>query len=230
METVERIKNMFSELPPKLDAIRAELENANLKKEEIWEIANSAVEDCMFEYRDALEYRETQPDSSGDIRFEEFHSNYIVGSLALLLEFGLDPNYENEYESIMSHIQWIDMPNMAATVMRLLLEHGGDPNFHSQYEPESLFESITFDVSEDHVTYRGVNYVQCWLVLMGYGGCFRDGTIPVAMKDGYQADIFKRFENYDFQIETIPAESPKWNDWRMRIIDKTTGCEVAVYK
>ena len=50
------------------------------------------------------------------------------------------------------------------------------------------------------------------------------------MKDGYQAEIFKCFENYDYQIETLPVESPKWNDWRMRIFDKTTGREVAVYE
>lgn len=232
METVERLKIMFSEIPPKLEAIRAVLKNANLKREYIWEIANSAVEDCMFEYRDALEDKKAQSGSSGDIRFENFHSNFIVGSLELLLEFGLDPNYETEYDNIMGNIQWIDMPNIAATALRLLLEHGGDPNFHSQYDPETLFERVTFDVSENHnhFTYRDVNFVQCWLVLMGYGGSFRDGTIPVKMKNGYQVEIFKRFEKYDYQIEKNHVESPKWNDWRMHIFEKATGREVAVYE
>ncbi len=98
------------------------------------------------------------------------------------------------------------------------------------YEPETLFESVTFDISEDHYTKEDVKFVQCWLVLMGYGGCLKNGKIPVMMKNGYKIEIFRNFENFDYQIEPLPIETPKWNDWKMHIFDTTTGCEVAVFE
>ena len=148
----------------------------------------------------------------------------------MLIEQGLDPNLVVNDDNPIWNVMWIDAPNIGASVMRLLLENGGDPNHYLSSEGETVFDYISFKVSYDEYTHDYFHTVQCWLVLMGYGACWKDGEIPLAMLNGNSVEIFKKFELYDYTIEPLPQEPGKYGCWIMHIYNVETNEEVARYK
>ena len=222
MNAVEKIKKIFDEKPVAMDEIRSLLSSREFTKEELAEIANYFTDHCFCEYRDAL-----NPEID-EITLENMSSNYIIDAISLLLEFGLDPNVIVNDENALDNAQWIDAPDVGATVMRMLLENGGDPNLWIPTEPETLFEYVAFKVSYDECA-EYFNIFQCWLVLMAYGGCWSNGEIPITMLGGKTVDIFKNFELFDYAIEQLPKEPGKYGLWRMHIYNIETKEEVAVY-
>ena len=224
MKLIEVIKKKFNDDPSDLDGIRSLLDRRNLTAEELAELAADFTEKCFGEYHDALD-----PEIES-VFIENMHSNYIINAIGLLLDFGLDPNTIVDDENAMWNTMWIDAPNVAASVMKLLLEKGGDPNHRIRAEEESLFEFIAFKVSYDEYTYEYFYTVQCWLVLMAYGGCWRNGEIPITMLGENSVEIFKDIEKFDYEIEPLPQEPGKYGCWTMHIFNKETNEEVAVYK
>ncbi len=223
MGFVEQIKKVFEERPSDLEQIRELLSSSQLSKEELAELAVDFTDDCFCEYRDALD-----PEIES-VTVENMHSNYVVDAIRLLLEFGLDPNIIVNHDNAMWNAMWIDAPNIAASIMRLLLENGGDPNHFIPAEHETLFEYIAFKVSYDEYTHDYLHTVQCWLVLMAYGACWRDGGIPITMLGKHSVEIFKEFEQYDYDIEPLPQEPGKYGCWIMHIFNVHTQEEVARY-
>lgn len=223
MNLVNQIKTSFEQEPSNLGKIRELLNLREFAREELTELAIAFTEDCLGEYIDALD-SEIEP-----VTIENMHSNYVVESIRLLLEFGLDPNIVIDDANAMWNAMWIDTPNIAATIMRLLLESGGDPNHHISAEHETLFEYIDFKVSCDEYTHDYFHTVQCWLVLMAYGACWCNGEIPITMLGKHTVEIFKEFEKYDYEIELLPQEPGKYGCWIMHIFNIHTREEVARY-
>ena len=115
--------------------------------------------------------------------------------------------------------------------MRLLLENGGNPNHLIPSEGETVFEYIDFMVSYDQYMHEYFYTVQCWLVLMAYGACWRNnGEIPLTMLGENSVEIFKNYELYDYEIEPLPQIPGKFGCWIMHIFNIETKEEVAVYK
>jgi len=224
MELVDLIKKTFEDTPYDLGGIRNLLSKRKFTAEELAEIAIDFTDNCFCEYRDALDHEEES------VTIENMHSNYIVNAIGLLLEVGLDPNTTVNAENVMWNAMWIDAPNVAASVMKQLLEKGGNPNHIIPAEGESLFEYIAFKVSYDEYTHKYFHTVQCWLLLMAYGACWRDGKIPITMLGENSVEIFKEVERYDYEIEPLPQEPEKYGCWIMHIFDKETSKEVAVYE
>ena len=160
---------------------------------------------------------------------ENMHSNYVIEAINMLLEFGLDPNAIFDNDNVLWNAMWIDSPNVAASLMRLLLENGGDPNHFIPAEHDTLFEYIAFKVSYDEYTHDYYHTVQCWLVLMAYGACWRNGEIPLTMLGNKSVEIFKEFEQFDYEIEPLPQEAGKYGCWIMHIFNIHTREEVARY-
>lgn len=150
--------------------------------------------------------------------------------MALLLEFGLNPNTIVKDENVMWNTMWIDAPNTAAAVLKLLLENGGEANHFIPGENETLFEYIAFKVSYDEYTHDYFHTVQCWLILMAYGASWSNGEIPITMIGNNTVDIFKNYQMYDYVIEPLPKEPGKYGCWRMHIYNIETKEEVAVYR
>lgn len=223
MGFIEQIKTSFEEQPSDLAKIRALLISGDPSKEDLAELAISFTGDCFCEYHDALD-----PEIES-VTIENMHSNYIIEAIQLLLEFGLDPNTIFDNDNVLWCAMWIDAPNVAASVMRLLLENGADPNHFIPAEHETLFEFIAFKVSYDEYTHDYFHTVQCWLVLMAYGACWRDGGIPITMLGKHSVEIFKEFEQYDYKIEPLPQEPGKYGCWIMHIFNIHTQEEVARY-
>ena len=223
MNLVKQIKEVFEQEPSNLDEIRNLLSLRELTREELADLAIFFTDDCFCEYRDALD-----PEVESET-IENMHSNYIIEAINMLLEFGLDPNAIFDNDNVLWNAMWIDSPNVAASLMRLLLENGGDPNHFIPAEHDTLFEYIAFKVSYDEYTHDYYHTVQCWLVLMAYGACWRNGEIPLTMLGNKSVEIFKEFEQFDYEIEPLPQEPGKYGCWIMHIFNIHTREEVARY-
>ena len=223
MNLVNQIKEIFEQEPSNLGKIREFLNSREFTKEELAELAIAFTDNCFCEYHDALE-----PEIES-VTIENMHSNYVVKAIEVLLEFGLDPNTILDNDNVLWSAMWIDAPNVAASVMRLLLENGGDPNHFIPAENETLFEYIAFKVSYDEYTHDYFHTVQCWLLLMAYGACWRNGEIPITMLGKQSVEIFKEFEQFDYEIEPLPQEPGKYGCWIMHIFNIHTLEEVARY-
>ena len=226
MNLVNQIKELFETNPSNIEEIKRLLSMRKFTKDELSEMAISFTDNCFCEYLDVMNGHVPS------VNIDNMCSSYVVEALRLLLEVGLDPNDNNmqDDENVMWNTMWIDMPNVAAKVMKLLLENGGNPNHFLPGERETLFEYIVFKVSYDEYTHEYIHTVQCWLLLMAYGACWADGDIPLTMLNGNSVDIFKDFELYDFEIEYLPRKPGKYGCWIMHIYNINTKEEVAVYK
>lgn len=224
MELVNQIKEKFENTPFDLEGLRELLTMRKFTAEELAKLAVDFTDNCFYEYHDALapEYQ--------SVTLENMHSNHIVEAITLLLEFGLNPNTIVDDDNVMWNVMWMDAPNVAASVLKLLLENGGDPNHFIPDERETLFDYIALRVSYDKYTHDSFHIVQCWLILMAYGACWRDnGKIPLTMLGENTVDIFKNYQIYDYEIEPLPQEPGKYGCWRMHIYNIVTKEEVALY-
>ena len=222
MDYIKNVKQLFTETPPQWDKISCILNEQHFTKEELADIAIHIVNNCFCEYKEATEYRGLE---SVDIKTT--NSYYLVESLKMLLQFGLDPNVSVHGDNAIWYTQYVDIPNVAASAMRLLLEHGGNPNITVDDDPERLFEDIDDKVFEDAYVYGFEYVVQCWLVLLAFGGQSKYNVNPIKMMDGYKIDIFKDFENYDYVFGSVYEEEDKRNRFAMLIFDKRTRMVVA---
>jgi len=222
MGDIEKVKKMLSLIPPDLDGARKELSEAGFSKEELAEIAIDAAYSCFDEYHDALNLEKT------GITVDAMNSGYLIETLQILLDHGLDPNTVVDDENVMWLLQYADAPNIGPAALRLLLENGGDPNHVFPADAvETLFEYVTYKVSYDEYTHEFFHTVQFWLVLLAYGGHWRNGSIPITMLNGYTVEIFKDFESFDYTIEPLPQEPGKYGCWIMHIFRVDNDEEVA---
>ncbi len=222
-ETMDEVESLFAAIPPKRIEIDCIFRQYRFSKVQLAILAHHLAEDCFREYYDAMD------PNVEEVTPEHMHSNHLVESLQQLLNYGLDPNvFAGEYnDNVMWNLQYVDAPNVGAAAMRLLLEHGANPNLICPSENESIFDYLDFAVSYDCYSHDYFFMVQCWLVLIGYGGRPRCNRDPVVMLKNNSLKIFKNFEYYDYEIEMLKQKSDEYGLWIMHIFDVRTGTEVA---
>ena len=223
MTAFEEMNKLLSEYSPDWEKIKDVLNKNTFTQEELARLGIEATDRCFCEYRDALD-----PDVS-EISLERLWSRNLFQTISLLLDYGMNPNMKIDDDNVMWNTQWVDTPDVGASTLRLLLEHGGDPNLKDD-GGETLFEYIGFKVSYDSYGKEDKHVVQCWLVLMAYGGCWDDGGIPLEMLNGNEVNIFRNFELFDYTIEPLPEIPGYYGNWIMHIFNIKTGEEVARYR
>ena len=211
---MNKIKEVLAAIPLDWDKARKILDDKRYTKEELAEIALHVAEGCFCEYADIVDYQGLEQYVP-----EETHSHYLVDTLKLLLEYGLDPNVIIDESNVMWQTMYIDVPDVGAAALRLLLEHGGDPNLELPHEA-GLFTELDFRVIEDGYDYGFRHVVQCWLVAVAYGGKNEDDVLPIRMRSGIKVDLFKDFERYDYVFEWIPGQSGRPYRLDLIIFDK----------
>ncbi len=148
----------------------------------------------------------------------------LIEVFKVFSKYGLQPNLIINELNIMQVIRHIYYGNTAPVLVRMLLEHGLDPNL--EVDGETIFEELDFDIVFDVVELENKALFniefKVWLVMMGYGGTIQGGRCPVELKNGYEIEMFKRFENFDYEIEFLKK------DWIMHIFNKESGEEVAI--
>lgn len=214
-EHIETILSSLKDLPPDFSWVKRMLEEFRLPPVALARIAFDIADSCFCEYGDALE--------KGEVVAEKLLSFYLPEILELLLSYGMNPNEIIDKDNIMDALQWVDYEDCAPKCLKLLLERGGNPNM--EIDCESLFEYISFRVGYDG--YENKSLVKFWLVLMAYGGCWKDGTIPLEMTEGYEVKIFRDYYNYNYVIEPLEQISGYYGCWVMHIADNKSGIEVA---
>jgi hypothetical protein len=224
-------------LPPDFKAIREKLARWGLPSEVLSSVACYIADNfCSNEYQDALEsdgvlHGRKVRDESGNIIKENLVSFYLPEMLAALLDSGMNPNdfIESRKVNIMWLMKYVDYKDYAARCLKLLLERGGNPNI--LVCGESLFELthsyILLDVMESELNQFLSKEVPYWLVLLGFGGCWSDGRLPVTMQDGYQPEIFRNYDAFDWKIESQGSPNEDGTFWTMHIFNKSTGTVVA---
>ncbi|MBQ7039670.1 MAG: hypothetical protein IJN39_03795 [Clostridia bacterium] len=218
MEPVNEFIECFKAVPAKLDRMQEILSTRQLTKEELAEMAIECTDLCFGEYKDAL-----SPELE-NFGVDDMSSNYIADAVKMLIEAGLDSNITINDENALWNTIWIDAPGIGANVLRLMLESGGNPNHYLPGERETLFEYTAFSFFYDMDFHR----FQCFIVLMAYGGCYKNGEIPITMLNGNAVDIFKNFEKYDCSTERIKIPGGRDN-LLVHIFNTDTGEEVAKY-
>lgn len=148
----------------------------------------------------------------------------------ILLANGLDANLVicddgHNCDNILQAIQYFDDSDLNARIARNILLHHGTPNIVIDGEPffREVDGNLMIDINLGLYPQKWMldNAFRFWLVLVGFGGVIIGGRSPVHMCDGYRAEIFRDFENFDYKI-TYNAK-----EFDMQIFEKQTGTVVA---
>jgi hypothetical protein len=161
---------------------------------------------------------------------EELVTYHWEALFDVLLSNGLDADLVIcddgcNYENILQSLQFFDDGDLNARIARNILLHQGTPNM--MIDGETLFGQVDSDLMIDinlglyPEKWMLNNAFRFWLVLVGFGGLIVDGRSPVKMRDGYQAEIFREFEKYDYRITYHDKE------FDMEIFEKETETVVA---
>lgn len=220
-EMIDSIKSMFFAMPPKLSEIDAFLKESKISQEVLVNAAIEIIDSVEFDYVDFMQDNNRKPENG------EIHILYLYSLMELLLKHGMDPNAVVEGNNVMEKITFVRGGYIAADIMRLFMEHGGKANLMLEYE--TLFDMVDFDVyympiefDEEELPDAFLYITHIWLVLLGYGGCFENGGVPVVMADGYTIDIFKEHEKFE-----VGYKADEKGNWGMSVYEKATDRIVA---
>lgn len=136
----------------------------------------------------------------------------------------VDINEFVEYENDKTTYLWQAVYYINVGMAELLIKNGADVNLI--VDGESVFEVLDFDVIFDVVELQDDRKMfdcefKIWILMIGYGGKCRNCKCPLNLKDGFDIEGFKKFEDFDYNIEFLKG------DWIMHIINIKTGEEVA---
>lgn len=219
---LEQLQSLLSALPPDLAAVKALLGRGTLTKTELSAAAAALGKRCQMEL---AQWQAGHPGETPEPR--QLYSGWLEEELRLLLDAGLEPDTDADYENVLWYLPEVDLADVAPRCLHLMLEHGADPNRIFPAELESLYNRVSFGVSFDRYTQR--SYVQCWLLLMGYGGYDEFGGILPELRPGLTAEIFRDIDRWDYQVlpDTDPDAAP--GSWHMYIFDRESREIAAVY-
>ena len=221
---IESLFKLCKEQPFSREKIRKYILENQMDSEAVTRTALKLCNYCFCSCSDYL-YKNTKdplPEELITYNWEELFD--------VLIETGLDNDLiigddKNDYENILQELQYFDNGDLGARILRNILSQGGNPNI--VIDGISLFEDIDsnlmLDIKLDCYQHKWQldNAWRFWLVMVGFGGTIKNGLCPLEMCDGFQPDIFKNFEKYDYTI--------KWlgKDFEMEIFDKETKTIVA---
>ena len=225
-----------------IERLKVELDSGAYSADDVNLAALQYVDDCMWNLadmeipEDSCECDYCIPRAFGEIVPGQ-ESSHMLEAVAVLLEYGLDPNkiyrkyytpdHYSEY-NIMSELAWISNGYLAADTLVLLLEHGGNPNLFvdgDNLEGEAAFR-LQLDLFEmkDRATYDAL--VHYWMVLVGYGAKLKDGSEPVDRCQNFDTANLKKHRNYYYgAIHSDRSE----DHMEICIFDKLSNWEVARY-
>lgn len=234
---IKKLIFILTALPPDFTLAKRLLNEWALPSEVLSRVACDIVENqCFCEYQDALgnDYLPQtveKLDGKGVIIDKKLVSYYLPEILALLLDFGLNPNdvlgEKHNQSNLIEALKYVDYKDCAAHCVKLLMEHGGDPNLI--VDGESIFESVDFDVVIDiSERYNRPHVIPYWLVLIGFGGHLNADKKPLTMSKGYGSEIFKNYNLFEWRIEWVNPTLEHRDRWIMHIYEASSGIEVAM--
>ena len=187
-------------------ALRKELEAGMYDAETVNVAAFGYVADCACQLQEAG-YDKHRPAPGETISWIE--SGHMAEALALLLDYGLDPNrifreeqddgWIEEY-NIMKELELIDNGYQGADSLYLLLSHGGDPNL--EVNGGQLLSETHYEFWTDNTNRRiwcdefCENKIHSYMVLVGFGAGQGQGNQPLVPVDGFDVSKLREHRNY----------------------------------
>ncbi len=222
---IEKLFELCKEQPFSEDIIRKYIINNQMNSEDVTRTALKLCDYGFCSYSDYLYENEKEP-LPGDLITYNWETLFN-----LLVENGLDANLVIcddgiNYENVMQEIKYFDDSDLGARILRNLLNNGGNPNI--TIDNCNLFEEIDSDLMLDilmdlyHHKWQLDKAWRFWLVMVGFGGTINNGQCPVEMCAGFEPDIFKEFEKFDYNIKWLK------DDFEMQIFDKETKTVVGI--
>jgi hypothetical protein len=89
--------------------------------------------------------------------------------------------------------------NCGAKIIKYLLENGGDPN--QELADTTLFDYVSWGLVRWGEFYK--NRVQCWLVLLAYGGTPSDESFSIKLKEGFDIRNLLEYEKYTYDAVNL---------------------------
>lgn len=170
-----------------------------------------------------------------------YESSHLLEAIKLLLEYGLDPNktFDTDcHENILSELRFVMNGYQSADAAALMFEHGANPNLIIEDEGIPLIGDMDFDVGwflygDVESRYVADEFMHYWMVIVGNGAKFQDGSEVVKVFQDHSAlhdELFdvsklKNHRQYYFGIVNGEEKGPSW----VSIFDKATSREVARY-
>ena len=221
---IEALVELCKEQPFNAEKIQNYISRNGMGGEAVTRAALALCEHGMFAFGDYLSMHGRQPSP------QELVTYNWEALFNVLLENGLDADLVicddgHNHENILQSIQFLDDGDLNARIARNILLHQGTPNI--VIAGGSLFQEVDGSLMIDiemglyPQKWKLDNAVRFWLVLVGFGGLIIDGRSPVKMRDGYQAEVFREFERFDYRITYSEKE------FDMEIFEKETGTVVA---
>lgn len=221
---IDTLVELCKEQPFDTEKIQAYITQHNMHGEAVTRAALKLCDYGNFSVREHLWANEEWP------KPEELVTYNWEMLFNTLLDNGLDANLVicddgRNYENILQSIQYFDDGDLNARIARNILLRHGTPNLVVDGGP--LFREIDANLMNDigwglyPEKWMLDNAFRFWLVLVGCGGVIIDGKSPVKMCEGYNSEIFRDFEKFDYRI------FHKKDDFDMEIFEKDSGIIVA---
>ena len=221
---IDVLIQLCKEQPFSAEKIQNYIFQNNMGGEAVTRAALALCEHGMFAFGDYLSVHGKEP-SPQELATYNWEALFNV-----LLENGLDADLVicddgRNYENILQSIRFLDDGDLNARIARNILLLQGTPNII--IDGETLFGEVDGNLMIDinlglyPKKWMLDNAFHFWLVLVGFGGLIIDGRSPVNMCDGYQVEIFRDFEKFDYRITYNTKE------FDMEIFEKETGTIVA---
>lgn len=195
------LKELFCCDRPDIEQIRAEILSKNISPTDLAYAFISYLDDYIWEYADLL--RENSCPAEEEIN--SLHTAHSPEIFKLLIEHQMDLNACFDTMSLLDSFVFIDIPHIPPILEKMALENGCDGNAIHDTECflEFLEGEIDFALMEEH--YRVEYLFTMYMIALGYGCTFQDGTIPIEVLDGFDLSNFKEYQNYG--VESFKNES-----------------------
>lgn len=217
------------------EMLRERLKTGEFSAEDVNRAAIGYVEDCANP-------GETHSDWDHDAIDEKYtfgedipglENSHLLEAMKILLDYGLDPNYSTNGDitgNIMWAMHFVFNGYQAADAVALMLEHGGDPNL--ELNGWRLIDDLCVDISwflggDEDSRYIADSFMKYWMVFVGYGAKWEDGSEIVETYGDFQTTDFRNHRNYYCGI--IHIEDPEYPNGNSAVsfFDKRTNREVA---
>ena len=187
---------------------------------------------AAFRYIDicggVMNYNEYGTYSPGE-HIPNIESSHLVEAIKILANYGLDPNYtfgDSLCENILSALRHVHNGYQAADAAAILLEFGANPNL--VVDGEHLYADVDLDISwflggDIESRYIADTFMHYWMVLVGYGAKWEDGSEIIKPYNNFNAVKFRNHRRYYYGIVHGEGTSHSW----ISFFDKETNREVA---
>lgn len=202
-QEASHLKELFNCDKPDIEQIRSEIVSKNISPTDLAYAFIAYLDDNVWEYADLLN-TSSNPTEEEVNGLRTAHSPEI---LRLLIEYQMDLNACFNTMPLLDSIVFIDIPHIPPILEKMALENGCNGNVVHDVECflEFLDGEISFSLMEEHLQYRLEYLFTMYMIALGYGCTFEDGTVPVEVLDGFNLSNFKEYQNYG--VESFKNEN-----------------------